>query len=165
MKDLIFLLIFIPVICSSQILRETQASSGSTQIINTGARKIIVQQSIGQQSVAGLNKSNFQKLRQGFIQPLLKSNIHRIPYRNLEVLLSPNPTESILNVHFSESIIDHLEIRIIDILGREVYYQNVDGLGEKIQRLNLDLGNLSAASYFISFELPGKRIIKKIIKI
>lgn len=114
--------------------------------------------------MAGLNKNNLQKLRQGFIQPLTKSNIHRTPYRNLELVLYPNPTESILNVSFSESIIDHLEIRIIDILGREVYYKNVDGLSEKIQRLNLNLGDLSAASYFISFELPGKRIIKKIIK-
>jgi hypothetical protein len=80
-----------------------------------------------------------------------------------EVVLYPNPANSILNLEFSSLVHDDLSLTIYDINGKVMHeetYYGVSGLN----KLTLGIENLSQGMYFINLQNGNTRYQHKFVK-
>lgn len=80
----------------------------------------------------------------------------------LEVIVAPNPSTGIFNLKILNSRQDKLNIRILNILGAEVYSRHVQTDGDYSTDLNIN--NLPDGVYFLTVEGTDSLITKKILK-
>src|SRR5690606_20209069 len=79
--------------------------------------------------------------------------IHRAP----QVLISPNPFNSILRLDLQSEVSILINVHILDLTGVVVYKSMIfPGISE------LDLSNLQAGMYFVKAELHGQSSIGKV---
>ena len=88
------------------------------------------------------------------------TGIKELANENLNVLIYPSPTNSILKIHIS-SYSTNETIQIIDVLGEDIYKGTLSGIENSI-----DVSTWSAGVYFYEVKLPnesnrGKFIIQK----
>lgn len=77
---------------------------------------------------------------------------------NNAIQLSPNPSSGVFSIAYKTSILDALDVRIVNVIGKEVHYTSVN------QNTNsLDLGFLAKGVYFCAFSNADMHIVKKII--
>ncbi|MEM7161821.1 MAG: T9SS type A sorting domain-containing protein [Bacteroidota bacterium] len=75
-----------------------------------------------------------------------------------DIQVFPNPSNGLMTINSDFSTIDHLNINVIDLMGKSVFK-------DQILRANytLDLNQLSAGAYYIIFENGGLQKAEKII--
>ncbi len=120
-----------------------------------------MQQSIGQQSIIGLNQASRVTMLQGFIQPpLLFSKSKKVDPLLLQATVTPNPFSQSTTIIFSEAINDCIYVNLYDLYGRALY-SNKFGSSQEI---NIDFGNLFSGLYIIKIQSGKKRLVSKLIK-
>ena len=74
------------------------------------------------------------------------------------IKITPNPSDSFINIAFSKPLEQPVDFKLIDLLGKQVYEST---LTEQTQTIAID--NLSAAQYIAVFNVNNKRFIKRLI--
>ena len=86
----------------------------------------------------------------------LKANALGIEDFTSNLLISPNPTSSIIKISNNEIITN---VTLINVAGKKVYHKNYNK-----ENVELNLSNLSPAIYFVKITTEGRTLFKKIIK-
>lgn len=150
--------------CYSQIpikLRSTTGIAGSTCNVITGGKKYIVQQSIGQASVIGLYKNQYNSVLQGFIQPsLIVISGLMDKSSTLNATVNPNPFNDNITVTFSDEMTDNLFVTLYNSQGNVVCQCQYAAT----QNINLNFGNITAGLYVLKINSGGKHLVSKIVK-
>ena len=96
-----------------------------------------------------------------FYQGDFSTNIsHITPHHNLnDISIHPNPTHDIIYIDFADNDLINSSIQIIDMLGKNVYYEKVNN-----NKINLSLKNLSEGIYILKFTNSLGSKFEKIIK-
>ena len=79
-----------------------------------------------------------------------------------KMIVYPNPTEGIFNIEFNNSDSRFTSLSIVNILGDEVYKEELDNISVKYSN-QLDLSEYSNGIYFVKFSSIEKVITKKLI--
>tara|TARA_B100001758_G_C17981401_1_gene388333 strand:+ start:20 stop:514 length:495 start_codon:yes stop_codon:yes gene_type:complete len=162
MKKLLLILLFLPFFAfsqsSSNLLRSTISNNGSSvKTINKG----IVQQSIGQSSLVGLQYTSKYIIRQGFIQPThLKSTLPISNDVELSVDIYPNPTTDRITLDFREAVTGEVLLSIYDYSGRLI----IEESQEAQATLSYSLNSLAPGNYFIQVSGSNKAFVTQIAK-
>ena len=78
------------------------------------------------------------------------------------LIVYPNPSRDLFNISFNSEKIQDLGIRIINVIGAEVYREEKKQfVGEYIKQINLD--NYDKGIYFLEIETGSGIINKKLI--
>jgi hypothetical protein len=72
----------------------------------------------------------------------------------------PSPTTGILNVNFNENYFDNVEIKVINILGKEVKNYNLKNISTKYI---MNLSDLTEGIYLLKIKSDGEEMVKRII--
>ncbi|WP_188220750.1 T9SS type A sorting domain-containing protein [Flavobacterium pokkalii] len=154
-----YLLLLFSVSFYGQVLHHQMLSSqGTTTEI---ANKVIVSQTIGQQSIVG-NSTKGAVVMQGFQQSLWNSYITQNDKTAITAQTYPNPFSDIVNFQFSEALSGELSIYVFDVSGRLVF-KNSQNIEASV--FSIDLSKLTRSEYLV--QLKNKRITyyTKIIKL
>ena len=111
----------------------TSSQGTSFQVAN----KLMVQQTIGQQSVTGNYLGSIFSVGQGFQQGRM-SKSKGPSALNIQITTFPNPFTSKVNFQFSVSIDELIKINIYDIMGKLVMSSERELLNNKIILENLN---------------------------
>lgn len=76
--------------------------------------------------------------------------------------ISPNPSHSFFWIHLDGEIGLDLQVRLVDKWGRTHFRSLLNGLGA--QSLKVEVAQLPAGIYFLTFEANGKRFTRKLLK-
>lgn len=88
----------------------------------------------------------------------------QIANENSRVIISPNPFKNNLNISVSWNKIENMKIRIVNVLGREVFSKNVV-TNKGLNYIGLDaLSKLAAGNYFVQFISGSQTIAREITK-
>ena len=162
MKKLLLILFCLPLLTlaqsSTNLLRSTISNSGSSTQTDS---RYIVQQSVGQISPLGLQKTSEYIVRQGFIQPAqLKRMLAASIAADLLVSVYPNPTTDKITLAFEELVTGKVNFSIYDQMGKLVMEENKEGQAE----LSYSLANLAAGNYFVKVNTANKEYVTQISK-
>ena len=156
MKTILLLLITISGY-SQRLHHQMLSSQGGNTTASSG---VVFKYTIGQQSVTGTTNGNFIT-QQGFQQ----SNWEKIIATNNTVRVNtttyPNPFVDIINFQFSQSVGEQVSLLVYDILGRQVYFNNIQVTENKII---VNLQELQSAEYFVKLSNNSFTYHTKIIK-
>ncbi len=145
---------------AQNLKKQTLSSHGSSHFVYANNKSYFIQEVTGQGSVINtFNTDNYQ-LRQGYLQPISASAISDASDTDLDGIIFPNPFHSQITIRFNEPVIDILNVRLIDILGRIVFQNEYN----PVERLSLDFGNLSSGSYILRVDMRSKVLLAKLIK-
>jgi hypothetical protein len=155
---LFFLFVFIPAFFQAQIVHHQMTSSqgASVQLPNN----LMVQQSIGQQSVTGNYMGSAFSVGQGFQQGGIWKRKGPSAI-NIQVMTFPNPFTSKLNFQFSASIDGPIKINIYDVTGKLVMTTEKEMLSSAIVLENLDFPN---GQYVVKFSTKNFNYSTQILK-
>lgn len=76
------------------------------------------------------------------------------------LFLYPNPTNGNINIDIHQNVLSSVNIKVLDITGKEVYNQAMGGLKNTI-----DLSSLTQGIYFVEITYEGIKVIKKHTKL
>lgn len=76
----------------------------------------------------------------------------------------PNPTNQLTAVEFNLDAPSNVNIRVIDMLGKQVLTPFAGSMSNGTHKLDLDLSAISAGIYTLQLQIDGKTINKKLIK-
>ena len=146
---------------SNLIIRSTTGASGASEIVVSGDKTYVVQQSIGQPSVIGTHNNSNYVFRQGFIQPNVLAQIKEkdIPV-NLKLRVYPNPFEVQISLAFIEEVTSEIDVTVFDIIGRQVAVSSY----QPNSYVDVRLGKLPSGEYILKVVANNKQFITKIIK-
>jgi len=148
--------------CNSQTLvnvRSVTNSCGASKSIITEGNRYIIQQSIGQSGITGTHKVNNFTLRQGFIQPPIKSS-KRFKAENLIAIAYPNPFSTFVKISFKEEIKDKLIVVLYNLQGTAIYFN----IYQAAQEIDLHLPSMVSGIYFLKVQSNNKYYITNLIK-
>ncbi|KPM33373.1 Hypothetical protein I595_276 [Croceitalea dokdonensis DOKDO 023] len=162
MKTLQWLLVFatIQLVNSQSLKRQTLASAGNSQPVQTSTGSYFLLQSIGQLGVINTFEANENELRQGFVQPLPAIVLGGDP-NDLEILVYPNPFVDGVIVNLENGLEGEIQMQLFDISGRLVV---ADSFGQTSQ-LSIPLTNLSQGSYFMRLSAGGQQRVTQLLKL
>ena len=144
----------------SQELHHQMISSQGTSI--TKASGLIVNQTIGQQSVSGNSQGDII-VQQGFQQSYWRELMEGSNESGITITVFPNPFLEDINFQFSNPIDSTVHISIFDLYGRVVFEKN-STVDNKLLKL-ADLGFLQHAQYLVRLSGKNFNYFTKIIKI
>lgn len=156
-----YLLLFFSITFQGQVLHHQMISSqGHTAQTPDG---LIIKQTIGQQSLAGTNGSDYIVM-QGFQQSqwgkyIASSKIEEAS--GISVTTYPNPFTETVNFQFSEAVTDVVSISIFDVSGRLVYRQERIPISTM---LTITLLNLPSTTYLVQLRTPKFNYYTQILK-
>lgn len=79
------------------------------------------------------------------------------------IFLFPNPTDGIFNLLLQSSLSQACVVRVLDLLGREVFVKETHlSMGQ--QELVLDLSHNAAGLYFVQVDFSDSTILRKVVK-
>lgn len=142
-------------------LRSVLGTGGSSRTVLSQNNYYLIQQSIGQSSIIGLDHAHEYSIRQGFIQPPEK--LIGISSPNYQMLLTevfPNPFTADISIVFKEKIPGLVYISIYDLFGRKILNYTFI----KPQELVLNCSDLTTGLYIIRVNTDKKHFITKLIK-
>jgi hypothetical protein len=146
---------------SDYLVRATTAASGNSANVAVNNKSYLVQQSIGQASVAGTFYDSDYILRQGFIQPNVLAKIRDVSIPlSLQAIVYPNPFIENITISFSEQITSEIEVVVFDLIGRQLFSKSYAAS----ETINLQLKSLPAGGYIIRVMANRKQFIKNILK-
>lgn len=143
---------------SAQVLHHQ--SIASQGCIFVSAKNIHINQSIGQQSIAGTSKYKGYVVQQGFQQ----SNWSKILEQNtisISTVVYPNPFKDILKFSFSKSPGNVIGMVVFDLVGRLVYSEEVKNDANFI---SVNLNNLPSAEYYVKLTAKNYIFSTKVLK-
>lgn len=91
------------------------------------------------------------------ITSLLENNLEK------NVIIYPNPTNSLLNINFPAIQASDIKIQITDALGRIILTQNQSHNNQKEKYLTMDMSQFNDGLYFCIIYIDNQLITKKII--
>ncbi|MBX2826816.1 MAG: T9SS type A sorting domain-containing protein [Flavobacteriaceae bacterium] len=140
--------------------RTSLGMSGGTYTIENGNSSIYVSQSVGQNGVIGSFQGEGYAVRQGFQQPPVR--VVSLPQSDqpLDAVVFPNPVVTSVNVQFNESIVDTVEGKLFDVLGKEVLHKEY----APQQSLSIDMSQLPVGTYVLVLGTQGKQFTSRLIK-
>ena len=156
MKKLILLLLFIPLICFSQLHHSTISSHS----LNSSNNEVKVLQTVGQMSPIG--NYNFQKttVLQGFHHPFLRFVDKEIDVF-YNIISYPNPFNSSLIIESQEINLNNVEINLFDLSGRFIKTFNTKNYDGNIK---LNMEGLQPSEYILNVKGEGVNYSAKVIK-
>jgi len=156
-----YLFLFFSCAFYGQVVHHQMLSSQSaSHELSSG---VIINQTIGQQSLTGNSITNFVVM-QGFQQNLWGKYITSTATGDLTVIKTityPNPFTHTVNFQFSEPVTDVVTISVFDILGRVVYQQDKVPLNTI---LTIDLSILPSTKYLVRLQTSKLTYYTQIIK-
>lgn len=154
-----YILLLFTVTFHGQVLHHQMLSSqGDTKKLSNG---IVINQTIGQQSIIGTSKDGFVVM-QGFQQSLWSNYIATNTVAVISTKTYPNPFTNTLNFQFSKSITEPIAIHVYDSSGRLVFEGNKSANGAI---LSVDLSNLPTSPYLVSLKSNAFTYYTQIIKL
>lgn len=141
---------------SAQLHHQMLSSQGSTSKTNT---RVIVTQTIGQQSINGNYTSKGFKIGQGFQQASSSRIIVEAAKPEFEVSMYPNPFSGIVNVKHNS--IEDIDINIFDPAGKLVF-QDLLRVAALSQTINLE--HLSSGVYLVYLRSNQLNYFTKLIR-
>lgn len=155
-----FLLFFSATFYGQVLHHQMLSSQGQSSKTSSG---MIIQQTIGQQSMTNTFVSNNYIVIQGFQQSFWYKYINSDSdsIENIKVVTYPNPFTETINFQFSKPITDVISISIFDLLGRLIYEQNKNA---DSTILSINLSTLSSSQYLIRLNATNLNYYTKIIK-
>jgi hypothetical protein len=162
MKKGLLLLFCLPLLTFAQsspnLLRSTISNTGSSTQTEDN---YIVQYSVGQSSLIGLQETNQRAVRQGFIQPAqLKRMLAASNAADLLVSAYPNPTTDKITIAFKELITGKVIFSVYDQMGKLILEENRESEVE----LTFSLAILAAGNYFVKVNTSNKEYVTQIAK-
>lgn len=137
-----------------------QMISSQGGVINL-SNGLIVNQTIGQQSLVGSSKTEYIIL-QGFQQSIWSKYISTNSADSIITKTYPNPFEDVIKFQFSQSISDPIAIDIFDTSGRLVF-ENKKNANDRI--LSVELPYLPASQYLVHLYAKSFSYFTQIIKL
>lgn len=125
---------------------------------------LIVNQTVGQQSLTGTSTNTDYVVMQGFQQSLWGKYIASSTIETIEgikTITYPNPFTKSINFKFSKSVSDIISISIFDVLGRLIYEQQEKAVNDI---LTIDLSRLPTSEYLIRLRTTSLNYYTKIVK-
>ena len=153
-----FLFGFLPACFQAQIIHHQMTSSlgASVQVSNN----LMVQQTIGQQSVTGNYLGSTFSVGQGFQQGRILK--HKGPSAlNIQITTFPNPFTSKINFEFSAAIDGPIKINIYDVMGKLVMSTEKEMLSNAIVLDNL---NFPVGQYVVKFSAKNFNYTTQLLK-
>ncbi|MGB0917779.1 MAG: LamG-like jellyroll fold domain-containing protein [Flavobacteriales bacterium] len=80
------------------------------------------------------------------------------------VKLYPNPSNGIVFVSVDGVTGDELSIRVMDVLGKQVFEKHANVAGNSQFNQSIDLSNLVSGSYLIELTTQNKRLVERLVK-
>lgn len=142
---------------SQQLHHEMFGAQGGVSSLSNGYN---VRYSVGQLSTTGTSVTNQAITQQGYQQSLLYKVQQNIQI-SIEMIAFPNPFDSYLQVDFSSSPGDLIDVVIFDLLGRSVFSKSFKNTSNSIK---LDLDNLPSTEYLLKLDAVNYSKTIKIIK-
>jgi YVTN family beta-propeller protein len=115
-------------------------SDNNVYVINTSTNAVVDTIAVG----------NYPQAMGNFISSYIQtSGIPTLSFESDGITIYPNPANTILNIH-SQSGIRNYELRIMDVMGNEVYHQSSNSQLSILnsQLLSVDISSLSNGVYF-----------------
>ena len=88
---------------------------------------------------------------------------HNIPQLNGEVVMAPNPTKGDVQIRFDLNELSDAAFAVFDLLGRLVYFDEMERLPVGQNAVSLDLSQLNKGMYLVQMEIDGMQLSKKVI--
>ncbi|WP_367753702.1 T9SS type A sorting domain-containing protein [Flavobacterium sp. WC2430] len=154
-----YILLLFTVTFQGQVLHHQMLSSqGDTKKLSNG---IVINQTIGQQSIIGTSKDGFVVM-QGFQQSFWSNYIATNTVDVIPTKTYPNPFTNTIHFQFSKSITEPIAIHVYDSSGRLVFEGNKSANGII---LSVDLSNLPTSPYLVSLKSNAFTYYTQIIKL
>ncbi len=144
------------------LVRQTLSSDGTSSTYNSAESTLIVQQSIGQASVAGKSGSENTRLHQGFIQAPFMNQIFIAP-QDLNITSYPNPVSDELTIDFSSETLQEALVEIVDISGKELLTKPAENLSFQ-PLIQIRISDLSTGAYFLRVIADSRVFTSQFIK-
>jgi|TARA_B110000240_G_C13450709_1_gene432386 hypothetical protein len=162
MKKGLLLLFCLPLLTFAQsspnLLRSTISNNGSSTQTEDN---YIVQYSVGQSGLIGLQETKQRAVRQGFIQPSqLKRMLASSNAADLLVSAYPNPTTDKITIAFKELITGKVIFSIYDQMGKLILQENRESEVE----LTFSLAILAAGNYYVKVNSTNREYVTQIAK-
>ncbi|HEX2921544.1 MAG TPA: T9SS type A sorting domain-containing protein [Bacteroidales bacterium] len=138
-------------------LRSVHGSAGSSAGYYSG-KKYYVIQSIGQ-GVAGLSCNKSYLVRQGFVQPPVKSAVNPVNDKTIPATVTPNYQTGEIVVNFKEEMPQSYYVHLINMTGTVIYRKKHYTSPE----LRINFGSLMPGAYFLRITTTQKSLISKMI--
>jgi hypothetical protein len=156
---LLFLLLgFLPAYVKAQVIHHQMTSSQGTSV--QAANNLMVQQSIGQQSVTGNYLGSLFSVGQGFQQGRISKSKDPLAL-NIQIMTFPNPFTAKINFQFSSSIDGPIKISMYDVLGKLVMSSEKELLNNNITLDNL---NFPDGQYIVKLSAKNFNYTTNLIK-
>ncbi len=157
-----YLLFLFSITFQGQVLHHQMLSSqGKSTKITNG---LLINQTIGQQSITGFSTNKNYVVIQGFQQShwgkYITSN-NSVAIDSFIITTYPNPFTETINFEFSKPITDFISISVFDVLGRLVNEQKEKAINSV---LTIDLSRLPTSEYLIRLNANDLNYYTKIIK-
>ena len=155
---LILTLIFTIIVCnifSQKAHHQMISSQGSSSLTSSG---LIVNQTIGQQSIAGSFSGNFL-VQQGFQQSLWANYL--TSSEKIHITTYPNPFTDLVNFNTTTIKSGKIVVQIFDINGKVIYIKE-HFVENKL--ITINLSSLSIGMYLVKLNRKDFNHFSKIIK-
>jgi hypothetical protein len=153
-----YLLIFFSITFHGQVLHHQVLSS---QGMSNKMRGLVVNQTIGQQSLIGTSTNNYVVM-QGFQQSVWGKYIASNISDDIKTTTYPNPFVQTISFEFSKPIFDFIDVNVFDLSGHLVFEEKKKA-NNSILTINLPL--LPTSEYLVRLSAPNFNYYTKIIKI
>lgn len=124
--------------------------------------RMLVKQTIGQQSISGNYKINNLVINQGYQQSRNRRQNSLFIAEHIRTTTYPNPISDVVNFEFSSKINGLIKVFFFDLLGKVVFYQEKKAT-ENV--LTIDNIYLSEGKYIIKLMGENYNYSTKIIKL
>lgn len=145
----IWIILFLEFNLQGQELHHQMLSGQGSRVLSP--RGVIVQQTIGQQSISGNYKKNNLVVSQGYQQSIFCKNSSHIMRSAITTTTYPNPVSDFLSFKFSSVIDDLIKVIIFDLLGKVVFYQE-----KKASQNILTIDNIHLSEGFYLVKLSAE---------
>ncbi len=81
-----------------------------------------------------------------------------------DIKIYPNPTKKYLTISLKSESASKIDIRVVDVMGRELIYQKGSQLFNGISETELDCSHLRPGIYFVKIWVDGTQYVRKINK-
>lgn len=164
---LLLLLLFIKSHCFSQTLHVNENNGNSTEYSVETIAKITFSQTdvlvhISDGSIVSVPFSNFKNYR--YNQGTLSTENFLDQVNELDLKISPNPTNGDIQIDFKPSGFADYSYEIFNLNGKKIIDKKLNQLNN-IHREHISLKSLSAGTYIIVLKNESLSINKKIIKL
>ena len=154
-----YLLIFFTATFYGQTLHHQMLSSqGTSKKLPDG---IVVNQSIGQQSLIGTSSNNYVVM-QGFQQSFWGKYISSTKFDDIKATGFPNPFVQTVSFELSKPILDLISVNVFD-LGGHLLFEEKKKASNNI--LTIELPLLPTGEYLVRLTAPNFNFYTKIIKL